>query len=130
MTFPEFLQEVKKLKREELRVEEAEYLEIVVAKEDLAPLHKVLSAHLGSPLKPEGQVPSREADRRAKLYGGVRKDQTMYFRQGSDGCVCVLLWPWGSGTRITVKIIRDGDALPPESSGKSSFLGRLFGRKQ
>jgi hypothetical protein len=129
MTFSEFLEEVKKVKREEQRAEEAEYLEIVISREVLASLHAVLSSYFGPPLKPEGDSPSGEANRHAKPYGGIRKDQTMYFRRDGAVSECALLWPWGSGGRITVKIIQSRNADSPPESGLSSFFGRLTGRK-
>ena len=127
MTFFELLAEVQKLKREEQRVHNEDLLEVVIAKEDMEPLHKILLAHFGVPLKPEGQAPSGEAKRQAAPYGGIRKDQTMYFRRESGFSEYALLWPWGSGTRITVKIIQDRSSVP-EGDGKG-FLANLFGRK-
>ena len=127
MTFPELLAEVKKIKHEELRAQSEDYLEVVIAKDTLEPLHKILTAYFGSPFKPEGQAPSGEASRRAKPYGGIRKDQTMYFRQDGDHSECALLWPWGNGIRITVKVIQSKSSAP-ESDGKS-FLKNLFLRK-
>jgi hypothetical protein len=104
MTFLEFLAQLQTLKIEELRTQSEEYFEAVISRADLDPLHKILTAYFGPPLKPEGQSPSGEANRRAEPYGGIRKDQTMYFREDGDHVECALLWPWGNGIRITVKI--------------------------
>jgi len=127
MTFIELIAEVKKLKCEEQRVHSEGLLEVVIAKDDMEPLHKVLLAYFGSSLKPEGQAPSGEAKRQAAPYGGIRKDQTMYFRHEGGFSECALLWPWGSGTRITVKIIQDRSSST-EGDGKG-FLANLFGHK-
>ncbi|MFH1208105.1 MAG: hypothetical protein V1673_00925 [Candidatus Omnitrophota bacterium] len=127
MTFLDFLVEIQTLRIEELRAQREEYFEAVIAKADLDPLHKILTAYFGPPLKPEGQLPSGEANRRAESYGGIRKDQTMYFRQDGDHSECALLWPWGNGIRITVKVIQS-KSFVPESDGKS-FLKNLFFRK-
>jgi hypothetical protein len=106
MTFAELVAEVQKLKREELRSQAADHLEIVVATEHLEPLTRVLVSFFGPALKPQGTEPSREANRQAAAHGGIRKDQTMYFRQEGEISQCALLWPWGSGKRITVKILQ------------------------
>jgi len=126
MTFQEFLVQIQTIRIEESRAQTDEYFEAVIAKTGLDALHLLLTAYFGPPLKPEGCAPSWEASRRAKPYGGIRKDQTMYFRKDGEHSECALLWPWGSGTRITVKLT--------QSKGRSStgFLGllkNLFRRK-
>ena len=127
MTFAELLTEVQKLKHEEQRSQTEEYLEIVVSRESLEPLLQILTAYFGQPFKPEGALPLGAAEQRAKPYGGIRKDQTMYFRQDEDHFECALLWPWGNGTRITVKIIQ---SKRPASGGLwSGFWDNLLARK-
>ena len=127
MTFQDFLAEIQTLQIVELRAQKEEYFEAVISKADLGPLHKILTTYFGPPLKPEGQLPSGEANRRAESYGGIRKDQTMYFRQDGDHSECAFLWPWGNGIRITVKVIQSKSSAP-ENDGKS-FLKNLFLRK-
>jgi len=128
MIFQDLLAQVQALKFEELRAHTEDYFEAVISKTGLDRLHKVLASYFGPPLKPEGCPPSGEATRRAKPYGGIRRDQTMYFRQGGDHAECVLLWPWGGGARITVKIIRSQS--PGPDAGPLGFLTELFHRKQ
>ncbi len=127
MTFQDFLVQVQTIRIEESRAQTEDYFEAVIAKADLDSLHKILTSYFGPPLKPEGHSPSGEANRRAKAYGGIRKDQTMYFRQDADTSECALLWPWGNGVRITIKLIQSKSAAP-ESSWKD-FLKNLFTRK-
>ena len=127
MTFPELLSEVQKLDCAEQRTRTEAYLEAVFAKDTLEPLNKLLGAYFGPPLKPEGRAPSGEASRHAAPHGGIRKDQTMYFRLDGDLSQCALLWPWGSGTRVTVKIIQSENA--PSATGLLGLLASLFGRK-
>ena len=127
MIFTELLAEVQKLERQEKRAHSDDYFEIVIVRDSLDPLHKILTAYFGAPLKPEGDTPSGEANRRAKAHGGIRKDQAMYFRQDGDLAECVLLWPWGSGSRITVKIIRSRGTS--DAPGFLSVLANFFRRK-
>ena len=124
MSFQDLVTEIQFLKPVENRAQKADYLEVVVERDHLEPLSKVLTAYFGAPLKPEGQSPSGKASELAKPYGGIRQDQTMYCRQTPQHNEFALLWPWGNGVRVTAKIIQ---AAP--SPQASSFLGRLFGRK-
>lgn len=120
MTFQDLLVEIKTLKFEESRSQTEEYFEAVISKAGLEPLHKILASYFGVPLKPEGHPPSGKANRHAKPHGGIRTDQTMYFRQDAHHSECVLLWPWGSGTRITVKISQSKG-----SGDKDDWMGSL-----
>jgi hypothetical protein len=128
MTFSAFLEEVKKLKLDEQRAQTAEYLEAVIARDALGPLVELLTSRFGPPLKPEGCLPSGDANRRAKMYGGIRKNQTMYFRQDGDFCECVFLWPWEGGARVTVKIIQVRNEPDPKSGWKDLWA-RFFSKK-
>jgi len=124
MTFQDFLVQLQAIKIEESRAQTEEYFEAVIATDSLAPLHQILTSYFGPALKPEGCSPSGEANRLAKPYGGIRKDQTMYFRRDEEHCEYAFLWPWGSGTRITLKIVQS------KSSGVggdwTGFLQKLF----
>ncbi len=126
MTFSGLLAEIQKLRREEQRSLTEDYMEIVVSKDGLDPLNKVLAGYFGPPLKPEGSAPSGEANRHAKPYGGIRKDQTLYFKKAEGYSEYAFLWPWGSGTRITIKILRSKSAGP--STGSLGFFAKLFGK--
>ncbi|MDD5226039.1 MAG: hypothetical protein PHV97_02510 [Candidatus Omnitrophica bacterium] len=127
MTFQDFLAQIQTVKIEESRAQTEEYFEAVIAKASLDPLHKILTAYFGPALKPEGCSPSGEANRRAKPYGGIRKDQTMYFRRDAEHCECALLWPWGSGTRITIKVSQSRNSA--SGDGLTGFLKNIFSRK-
>ncbi len=106
MTFSEMIEAVKKNPCEEKRAQDDNYLEVVVKKPDLKAFSSVLQDYFGPPFKPEGKSPSAEAERVAQPYGGVRGNQTMYFRRTDEGTEVALLWPWGCGTLLTLKIIR------------------------
>ncbi len=127
MTFQDFLAQIQTLRIEESRAQTEEYFEAVISKEALDPLHKILTAYFGPPLKPGGHPPSGEANRRAKLYGGIRRDQTMYFRLDGNHSECALLWPWGSGVRITIKVVQSKSS--GSGGGWKGFLKKLFGGK-
>jgi hypothetical protein len=107
MTFEELLGQVKILKCKETRAQEKDYLEVVVTQDQLGPIVSVLEACFGPPLKPRGQRPSGDANRYAGPHGGVRANQTLYHRKHESSSEMALLWPWGSGDTVTVKIIRE-----------------------
>lgn len=111
MTFEELLRQMRGLRLEENRAAEADYCEVVIAKPQLEGLAAVLKEYFGAPLKPEGAQPTAEASLASAAYGGIRRDQTLYHRSGTSGQEVALLWPWGSGERVTVKIIRVGKAF-------------------
>jgi hypothetical protein len=128
MTFQDLLAQIQTLKVEESRGQTGEYFEAVISRADLDPLHKILTAYFGAPLKPEGHSPSSEAKEHAGPYGGIRKDQTMYFRLDGEYSEYALLWPWGSGNRVTIKIIRSKGTSSSEG-GWTDLLKNIFIRK-
>ena len=107
MTFKELISEIAKIKCREMRVRTENALEVVIAKGDLGLLTAELTSYFGPLLKPEGAAPSHEAAHLAEPYGGIRRDQTMYFRKNEGVSEIALLWPWGSGDVLTVKIFRE-----------------------
>ena len=107
MTFEELRAQVKTLKCEEFRVEDSDYVEVVVAKTELPAMLAVLDSCFGPPMKPFGEDPSPDADRYADAHGGVRDNQALYYRKNESGHELALLWPWGSGLSVTVKMIRE-----------------------
>ena len=106
MDFSSFLETVKEIQCQEKRTLTADYVEVVVTKANWESMAKVLETFFGLPLKPEGQKPSRDAENCAKAYGGVRQNQTLYFQKNETGSYAALLWPWGNGTSVTLKIIK------------------------
>lgn len=106
MTFDELLKEIGRIPCQEVRAEEAEYCERVVAKEQLSALTVSLQAYFGVALKPAGASASAEALKNAEPYGGVQVNQTMYYKEAGAFRDLALLWPWGNGQSTTLKIIR------------------------
>ena len=104
MTFVELIRELKKVPFDELRKEDQGYFEFVVSQRYVTHLYPVLERYFGVPFKPPGVAPTAEHTRRALNYGGIRKQQTLYYaaRDGFDNCAMV--WPWGDKSRVTVKI--------------------------
>ena len=127
MNFRGFLDEIQKINFDEIRSRTESSLEVVVAKNNLEKIIHALEVYFGPALKAEGQRPSADSDRYSKPYGGIRQDQTLYFRRDEKGFAIAMLWPWGNGTSVTVKIFR-GHIEEPAQKKKKSFWGSLFGK--
>jgi hypothetical protein len=83
-----------------------EYLEGVVQEKDLYALNELLAQHLGHPYKKPGKPAafSGNAKKAADSIGGVKGDQTFYFKETEDSMIYAALWPWQSDhSRITLK---------------------------
>jgi len=106
MTFEELLKKVDQIKCVEKRVMAEDGCEVVIATDDLRRLNEVLSEYFGPPQKMQGGQFSSEAEQHAEPYGGVRSGQTLYYRTVEAGLELALLWPWGNGMSLTVKVIR------------------------
>ena len=104
MSFNELLQEVKRIRAEQIRYEFTNYFECVTGVEFIRELCQVLEGRFGPPLKRAGQDPTKEAKRCAESLGGIQKNQVLYFLEKEDLLNCAMLWPWEDGTRVTVKI--------------------------
>jgi hypothetical protein len=104
MTWDEMAGAVKKAKLIETRGQKDRYLEVVVAVADLAPVTDLFNVYFGAPFKPMGERPSAEADAYAGPFGGVQTGQMLYIRKIESFVQGALLWPWGDGTSVTVKI--------------------------
>ena len=106
MTFPELVRELKKAPLDELRKEEDGYFECVVEERHLARLYASLERYFGVPFKPPGVAPTAEHSRKSRAYGGIRRQQTLYYvaRGGFDNCA--MIWPWNDRSRATLKLAR------------------------
>ncbi|HTL49011.1 MAG TPA: hypothetical protein VL688_13200 [Verrucomicrobiae bacterium] len=103
----EFITKFKAIPSQELRSATEHFVEAVynkdVLKKSVIPL---IEKSFGAPLKPAGAAPSSEASLRAAAYGGIRKDQTLYYRTGEGPLNTIMFWPWSDGQTFTVKIYR------------------------
>ncbi len=103
MTFEQLVLSVKNIPCDEIRTETGDFLEAVVDLAGIPVLESVLNGFFEKPFKAEGQKPSRESDKYANPYGGARQNQVLYMKENE---AIAILWPWGSGTRVTVKLIK------------------------
>ena len=104
MNFAELVHKLHGIPVDELRKESEGYFEFVLSSRHLAHLYPILEKYFGVPFKPPGVPPTKEAEDFAKLYGGIMKHQTLYFLQEDGLASCAMIWPWGDGARVTVKV--------------------------
>jgi len=102
------IEELKDTMRMEIRPNSQgfEYLEAVISKQDLELLHSLLKKHLGPAAKESG----KEANLPKKIHevvdalGGLRNEQSFFYRQEGSKVIYAALWPWGSNPdKITLK---------------------------
>ena len=106
MTFDDLIKSFKKIPFDEIRKEYEGYFEFVISTRYLAHLYPILEGYYGVPFKPPGIHPSNEARSVTKNYGGIQKQQTLYYMNREGVSDCAMIWPWNDGSRATVKMAR------------------------
>jgi hypothetical protein len=102
--FQDLLQQLTAIPCDEQRKQYEGYLEFVLSDRHLGHLYPILEKYFGVPFKPAGIVPTQKAEDIAKVYGGIRKHQTLYFMDQNGLASCAMIWPWNDGKRATVKV--------------------------
>jgi hypothetical protein len=99
-------EEIKKSVPIEIRTDSKEYLEAVVTREGLDLLKPILTRYFGAPAKAPGEeatLPAHIVKLVASL-GGLRQEQSFYYKEEKKRVVFAALWPWGSNPdKITLK---------------------------
>ena len=84
-----------------------EYFEAVFESKDLDALQEMLERGIGKCLKPPGgrvRLP-KNVNELAESFGGLRPEQSFYFKEENGEYIYAALWPWESNSsRITLKI--------------------------
>jgi len=102
------IEEIKKTLRMDIRSTSrgTEYLEAVIALEDLEALRSLLRKHLGPATKEsekEASFPEKIQELVDSL-GGLRIEQSFFHKQDGTQVIYAALWPWRSDpNRITLK---------------------------
>lgn len=104
MTFVELIEKLKTIPCDEVRNESEGYYEFVISSQHLVHLYPIFEVYFGVPFKPQGISPSDKAKDVAKKYGGIQKQQTLYYFNLDGLSNCAMIWPWNDRSRATVKI--------------------------
>jgi hypothetical protein len=104
----DLIEELKDTIRMEIRPNSqgCEYLEAVISKQDLELLHSLLKKHLGPAAKEPGKGAnlSKEIQGVVDALGGLRNEQSFFYKQKGGEVIYAALWPWGSNpNKITLK---------------------------
>jgi hypothetical protein len=84
----------------------SEYLEAVINTKDIELLNSLLKRYFGSAAKERGKEADlpKEIEAFVDSLGGLRKEQSFFYRQDGHQVSYAALWPWESDpTKITLK---------------------------
>jgi len=84
----------------------SEYLEAVINTKDMELLHSLLRKYLGSAAKEYGEEANlpKEIQILADSLGGLRNEQSFYYREEGHQVIYAAIWPWKSDpTKLTLK---------------------------
>ena len=107
MNFTELVGLLKEIPCDEMRKDSEGYYEFVISCQNLDRLYPILESYFGAPFKKPGASPSQKAKDVSKRYGGIQKQQTLYYVERDGLLHCAMIWPWGDGTRATVKMAQE-----------------------
>jgi len=104
----EMIEEIKEAFSMEIRPNSrgADYLEAVMDTKDIELLNSLLKRYLGPAAKERGKEASlpKEIEKLVDSFGGLRKEQSFFYRQEGHQVIYAALWPWESDpTKITLK---------------------------
>ena len=83
-----------------------EYLEAVLDKKDLELISSLLKNHLGPAAKESGKEANlpKEIQKLVDSLGGVRNEQSFFYRQDGHQVIYAAIWPWQSNpNKMTLK---------------------------
>jgi hypothetical protein len=84
----------------------SEYLEAVIDTKDIELLHALRKKYLGSAAKEHGEEANlpEEIQDMVDSLGGLRNDQSFFYRQEGNQVIYAAIWPWKSDpNKITLK---------------------------
>jgi hypothetical protein len=84
----------------------SEYLEAVINTKDIELLYSLLKKYLGPAAKERGEEANlpEEIQNMVDSLGGLRKDQSFFYKQEGHQVIYAAIWPWGSNpNKITLK---------------------------
>lgn len=106
MEFKDFRRDIKSLHIDDLRNEDDNYFEAVLLKTEMDKLKERLKKFFGDPVFPSsGKLPAH-TEKTIQDFGGVRRNQTLYFKDEGKNSLFAMLWPWDDGWHTTLKMGR------------------------
>ena len=104
----DMIEEIKETLTMEIRPSSVglEYLEAVVNKKDLELLNSLLEKYLGPAAKESGKKVNlpKEIQKIVDSLGGLRNEQSFFYRQDGNKVTYAAIWPWESNPdKMTLK---------------------------
>ena len=99
----QLLNNAKDLDINELRNINETLLEFVIYFKDLNRWENIFTDFINGNIKPQGIKPNKEHLSLTNPYGGIRKNQILYYNNST----IIMVWPWENGTLATVKAIKE-----------------------
>ncbi len=104
----DMIEEIKETFRMEIRPNSqgSEFLEAVMNTKDIELLNSLLKRYLGPAAKERGKEAHlpKEIEECVDSLGGLRKEQSFFYRRDGNHVLYAALWPWQSDpTKITLK---------------------------
>lgn len=106
MEFDKLKTDIKNADLDTIRTDEEDYFEVVIKKNNLEAISRILESMLGQPAWPSSNKLSKEVSKLIRDFGGIRNGQMLYFLKDGDISVFAMLWPWQDGERVTLKIAK------------------------
>lgn len=126
MNLKEIFAACEDLELNERRRVEDDLVDVVFYNRDQDAWNQRLEKVLGPALKPAGAKADRLAKRITQACGGIRPEQTLYYKLMGDQAAVAMFWPWANGQVTTLKIftIPKEEMVEPET--KPSFFRAWF----
>ena len=106
MTFSDIIQSVKQHPLQKLRADTQDRFEVVVPTDQIKALSSTLEQFFGSAKKPAGAKASGEIADLVSDFGGILRNQTLYYVATDGFSNIAMIWPWSDGKNATIKIFR------------------------
>lgn len=105
------------LKIDETREVSDDYAEFVVLKSDVEQWSEKIATVVGPAAKPAGEKPSSADTKVTDSFGGIQKEQTLFYKDQGDSMTVVMFWPWRDDEHVTVKVARTKAAAAAAGGG-------------
>lgn len=94
MDFTKIKNAVKEIRFEEVRLDEDNYFEAVIAKEEYSKLKNLLESFFGAAIFPSKNKLPSQIIKTIDPFGGIIPGQTLYYSNNAESVVLAMFWPW------------------------------------
>ena len=107
MNIVDMLESIKQIPILQLQEKEGNFFGAVLKNSELKGIQEILRTFFGQPLKPKDVLVSQDVTDLSCQYGGIRANQTLYYRKEGNNVTLAMIWPWDDNQRFTLKIINE-----------------------